>query len=77
VLEVPRLPSKLIEVEMAVSGDVVTNMIQEVIIYCCMLLFFGYCVRKLTRPKINLIIQLSMYRNNDLLAVNMNNISTT
>jgi hypothetical protein len=28
-------------------------------------------------PKINLIIQVSMYRNNDLLAVNMNNTSTT
>jgi hypothetical protein len=34
-------------------------------------------VRKLTRPKINLIIQVSMYRNSDLLVVNTNNTSTT
>jgi hypothetical protein len=34
-------------------------------------------VRKLTMLKINLIIQLIMYRNNDPLAVNMNNTSTT
>jgi hypothetical protein len=34
-------------------------------------------IRKLTRPKINLIIQVSMYRNNDVLAVNTNNTSTT
>jgi hypothetical protein len=43
--------------------------------------FFHVCamvggVRKLIRHKINLIIQVSMYRNNDLLAVNMNNTST-
>jgi hypothetical protein len=33
-------------------------------------------VRKLTRSNINLIIQLNMYRNNDLLTVNINNTST-
>jgi hypothetical protein len=32
--------------------------------------------RKLTRSNINLTIQLNMYRNNDLLAVNINNTST-
>jgi hypothetical protein len=34
-------------------------------------------VRKSTNPKINLIIQVSMYTNNDPLAVNTNNTSTT
>jgi hypothetical protein len=37
----------------------------------------GDGVKKLTRAKINLIIQLSMYINNNLLAVNMINTSTT
>jgi hypothetical protein len=32
-------------------------------------------VRKLAMSKINLIIRVSMYRNNDLLAVNTNNTS--